>query len=252
MTKLLLWSTWKPFDSGEFWVPAHPIACIDTRLRGRRMSWVMTQTVGLWQALSAQAEAKARTQKEPSKDHSRLLSGQENQWFIFKQSINQPLLDSRLFFPLPSFTEIYLCFLFEAISEPLTTVHLKCGLQTIQPHKKVYVRPSEEKLMCFFSAFSLLASQIAFTEAGESVWARSLPWLAGLWSSRPRMPELWTHGAVTSGWWEALNSLLNYYFILCRSSGRRDDEWVKEPVDFNVGWGNQNKHREDRPIFKSV
>lgn len=39
--------------------------------------------------------------------------------------------------------------------------------------------------MCFFSAFPHLASQIAFTEAGEPVWARSLPWLAGLWSSRP-------------------------------------------------------------------
>lgn len=36
------------------------------------------------------------------------------------------------------------------------------------------------------------------------------------------------------------------------SSGRRDDEWLKEPMDSNVGRGNQSKHGEDRQYLNPL
>lgn len=71
-------------------------------LQGRRMCWVINQNVALQQALLAQTEANARTGKKHSKGHGTLLSGKENQSFIFKPSINQPLHDLRFFFFPPA------------------------------------------------------------------------------------------------------------------------------------------------------
>ena len=90
-------------------------------LHGRRMCEVINQKVALQQALLAQTEANARTRKKHSKGHGTLLSGKENQSFIFKPSINQPLHDLHFFFFPPSFIEIWLYIFLKAASDPLPT-----------------------------------------------------------------------------------------------------------------------------------